>query len=168
MKEEMKERVLEFGKKYYIYLILMAVCLIGWIAFAPNKKETPISNSVTSNSNYARELETKLEDMVSCMYGAGEAKVTITLSSQTKQILAKDEKTTTDTQIEKSDRMQKETAVAVVNGSPIIIEEELPKIAGVCVIARGAGDKKTAENIRSAVASSLGIREGKVAVFQKR
>lgn len=163
MNEEMKIRLVDFVKKYSIYIIILAIAFIGWIAFAPEKKGKPQTTPV-DNSQYVSELENKLEGIVTTISGSDKVEVMITLASQSKQVLAIDEKTTTNTEIEKSDKMEKQTEVAVVNGSPIIIEEELPKISGVCVVYTGVGNK---DDIKSAIATVLGIREGKVAVVQK-
>jgi len=164
---EIKEKVLEFAKKYSVYMIILALCLICWVAFGGEKSSPEPTQVAFSNEQYTASLEAKLEQMVSSIYGAGESKVTITLSSQAKQVYGTNEKTTTDTQVEKSDKFQKETQVAVVNGKPIVVEEQLPKVSGVCVVAEGAGNKKIADDIRTAVANVLGIRETKVAVFRK-
>ena len=175
VKRMRKNKKLEIG----VYAaIAIAVALIYITSAAPKTSKTDDkTKTAPTNTEYAvseRELERRLESILSSISGAGNVRVMITYDTTSQMVPA----LSTDTQkngSESNDGLNsysqaESSSPATGSGSggnsPIIITEILPKIRGVIVIAEGAADISIRLNLQYAVQTVLGIDASCVEVFE--
>lgn len=130
----------------------------------------------TSASQYAKELEEKLEETLSKIDGAGQVSVVVTLSSSSELIIAKTVETTKKTESttnngvtttkENVEVVEKPIIIDGANGDePIVLLEVMPKIAGIVVVAEGAKDVNVKLNILKAIQALLTIPNGNIEIL---
>ena len=136
----------------YAVLIILALAIFLTSGLFGGGKNTNKSSGRTeeeqtgefSNTEEARMLEARLEDILSQMQNAGQVRVMVTFDN----------------------------APVKTSGSggesPIILTERMPKIRGVIVIAEGAEDISVRFSLAAAVSTVLGIDENSVEVFAMR
>lgn len=126
--------------------------------------------------DYAEYMEEKLEGKLANMKGVGSVKVMITLETSEEQVVEKDEPITRDNTTEtdsnggnrvvyKMDSGQ-ETVFAKEgnNEIPYVSKTVLPKIAGVLIIAQGAGEGKNNQQMAEIAQVLFGVEAHKVKV----
>ncbi len=160
-----------FSAAVYGALILLAVLFYGigegWFRGAPRA-----GPSVTEET-----LETRLEDVLGRMRGAGRVRVLITYATAGERVAATvstlDESVsetsggTTATRSEQSRKMHQPATVATEGGqSPIILMEREPEIRGVIVVAEGAADPTVRLSLQRAVQAVTGVPLSCVEVFE--
>ena len=172
-------------KKDQILILLLAGVLLLVISIpvdedtagAPEEELTAETKTDPAVSK-ARELEQRLEEILSSVEGIGKTRVMLTLKSEGRKIVEKD--------VEQSDRTEgnseenqnsqaeehstNESTVlqrdAVGNETPYITEELEPEISGVLVIAQGAGNAQTVSEITDAVMALFGVEAHKIKVMK--
>ncbi len=180
-----------FQKDNLIILVLVGVLLV--VLSFPIKKEgkTPSEKSEQELTaelqvaegekfqelyNYAEYLEEKLEIILANMKGVGSVKVMITLETSEEQVVEKDEPITRDNTTEtdsnggnrviyKMDSGQE--TVFVKDGNceiPYVSKTVLPRISGVLIIAKGAGEGKNSQQIAEIAQVLFGVEAHKVKV----
>ena len=117
----------------------------------------------TSNDSerQVQRLERRLGEILSKIDRAGRVEVMITLEDTGEQIVEKDEET--------REGAGSETTVYTTEGnveSPFVSRTCTPKIAGVLVVAEGAGDSVVKQEILSSVQSLFAIEAHKIAVVK--
>ena len=172
-------------KNIEIVIAVLIISVMFLIYFGTSNKENASSNKsssaitniqYTSASQYAKELEAKLEKTLSQIQGAGAVSVVITLESSSELIIAKTIETTkksesvTDkgvtTKTENVEIVEKPLIVSGKNGDePIILLEVMPKISGVVVVAQGATDVNVKLNILKALQALLTIPSGNIEIL---
>jgi len=170
-------------KHIKLILVLILTVLIVFIYFYDFKSTSKTSKNATqtsgsfSTSVYAKELETRLENTLSKISGAGEVKVMITFDGVTELVLAnqKDEKTTSTKNSTSSGTNESETTTVSTepiliteNGStnPIVLMEILPEIKGVIVVAQGADNIRVKLDLLKAVQALLLVEANQVEIFK--
>ena len=126
-----------------------------------NKSKTSEVTTVTNtDSSYASQLETKLENVLSCLAGAGHVAVMVMTDGEGTAELAYDvqEKTVTQTGANGQEVTTSTVDKTVVNknGSPVVLWTNPPKIVGIVVVATGASDVGVRLNLLHAVQTMLG------------
>ncbi|MGI6554042.1 MAG: stage III sporulation protein AG [Bacillota bacterium] len=140
----------------------------------------PVDSSVLAKAE--REMENRLEAILSTIEGVGSVSVSITLENGPEYIYAVNENIN-ESKIEEKDnsgghRITTETTnsdqmvlaqPADMGGGqqPVVVKEIKPKIAGVLVAAEGADNAETRINLSRAVQTVLNIPAHKVSVLQK-
>lgn len=131
-----------------------------------------------SDDEYARQLEQRLEDILSGMEGVGQVNVMITLKSSTEQIVEKEQpylrSSTTESDSQGGNRLvsqteMEENTVYKTDGSisePYVIKTLPPKIEGVVVVAQGAGTGTVNRIIVETVQALFGVEAHKVKVVK--
>ncbi len=172
-------------KNIEIVVVVLIICVMFLIYFGTNKENTTSttkSNNSTidiqyiSASQYAKDLEGKLEETLSQIQGAGNVSVVITLESSSELIIAKTIETTkksesvttngTTTKTENVEIIEKPLIVSGKNGDePIILLEVMPKISGIVVVAQGATDINVKLNILKALQALLTIPNGNIEIL---
>ena len=167
--------------EFIIVGILAVVVLIIIFADFKQPQSTKSSNvSVTNTSStfeYASELETRIEGVLSKINGAGNVKVLLTFDGVKELVLAKqtDEKTS-KTKSDASNGSQNTTESTTVstepvliteNGStnPIVLMEILPEIKGVIVVAEGADNIRVKLDLLKAIQALLRVDSSQVEIF---
>ncbi len=131
---------------------------------------------------YARELEARLEEILSGIDGAGEVAVMVTLKSSAEQVVEKDreekKETVTESDSQGGQRITenadyKETAVyggdeKSSEQTPYISKRLSPRVEGVVVIAPGGDNAVVVKNITEAVQALFGIDTHKIRIVKGR
>jgi stage III sporulation protein AG len=147
----------------------------------PQTQSAPAATSGSSLEPQERELGARLEQVLSSVVGAGQVKVTVTLSSgpesvyahnsnkQNQVIQEKDQaggnRTTTDVNDQESLVFGQSTDAAKDNAT--VEKVNRPSIAGVLVLAEGARNAALREKLALAVETALDIPPHKVTVLPK-
>ncbi|KJS17424.1 MAG: hypothetical protein VR69_04750 [Peptococcaceae bacterium BRH_c4b] len=147
------------------------------------QKKMAIPSEVAARSAMEREedsLAGKLQDMLSQIEGAGMVKVTVKLAASTREDYAinttagskttqeKDQGGGTRVTTENTDTNQ---LVLIREGSgenPVVEQEQAAKVAGVLVVADGAGNPEVKANLFQAVRVSLGVEPQKIVILPSR
>ncbi len=130
---------------------------------------------------YVEALEKKTEELLSGMEGAGKVQVMITVADCGQEILEKDREMGTS-DLEETDQaggtrksleqQQREEVIYTVNGEgdkiPYVIQRKLPEITGVVVMAQGAENNRTKDNIIEAVGVLFNLSEHKIKVIKMK
>ncbi len=131
--------------------------------------------------SYTDYWETKLEQSLSCIEGAGKVEVLITLKESEEKILEKDIpeeiKETQETDAEGgsrtgSEQRLEETTVFTVNEDgqnvPYVRKTIQPVVEGVVVIAQGADKEMVKQNIIETIQVLFGIDANKIRVVKRK
>lgn len=133
---------------------------------------------LTSQKDYARELEVKLKDTLSKINGVGQVEVMITLEDMGESIVEKDqtEETSslkeTDSQGGVREEKDVQTTRATVFGeegderTPFVGKEMTPRVSGVLVVAQGGEDTAVRQNISEAVMALFQIDVNRIKVVK--
>lgn len=124
-------------------------------------------------------LETKLEEMLSAMQGAGKVQVMLTLADYGEKVLEKDiplersnttESDSTGGNRNISQMNTQETTVYTTNSQgdkiPYVIKEKSPVVEGVTVVAEGGGDALVQKNMTDVIQALFGIEAHKIIVVK--
>lgn len=125
------------------------------------EKNTECAETESGNWDaYSSHLETRLENILEKMQGAGKVKVMITLKDEGEAVLGKD--------VKKNSESLEENTVLFDDAdgtSPYVTKENAPEVMGVIVVAEGGSDTKTQARITEAVQAVLGIEVHKIRVL---
>lgn len=156
---------------------------------SPRSQPVKQSEPQVSRSDSARDelstieedLENRLEEALSSVAGAGRVQVTVTLASGPERVYAwnfnkqnrvveeKDQAggNRTTTESNEQDSMVFSQSTSGGRDDPVVITSKRPEIAGVLVLAEGAGDPHLRERLAGAVETLLNIPPHKVTVLAK-
>lgn len=147
-----------------IFLIGICALVIGGGMFSGQEKtaEKPVSIA-----DKADDIETRLEQILSTVKGAGKVAVFVSLEDYGASEYAKDTKQTLR---EGASENEQETVMAGKTGdlSPVTVKMSAPKIKGVIVSAKGAGNETVRQRLKSAVETSLGVPSHRVEVVEMK
>ncbi len=149
---------------------VVAIGLIGIILIFSSELFNSSDNSNSSKEDesfdyaeYTQTLESKLENIISSIDGAGSCKIMITLENTTESVYAKDNEVKSD----ESSLNQKDEYVLydTENGeTPVFIMEYMPKVQGVTVLCDGGDNIQTKEKIINTVTALFNISSSRVSV----
>lgn len=192
--EAWKEKLSQIPKSKW-YVITMVGILILLVAARLEKVENGYgTNGVISSESgetitimqdtdaagaaYAAYLESKLKNVLSMIEGVGSAEVIVTLKNSSEKIVDK-EYSQIENQLEETDntggtrksseQSYEENTVLVGedNGTPYVLQEIMPEIEGILVVAEGADSAVIEEQITDALAALFGISPHKIRVLKK-
>lgn len=177
-------------KKDQLLLALLVGILLLVIAIPGGEKKEqdsgiPLSENgeetVQSEEAYTRQLERRLEDILSEMDGAGEVSVMITLAASREKVVEKDKQESQEQMTENDSRGGSRTTKNTSRGettvndekdgstvSPYVSKELSPEVEGVVVIASGGDDAVVVKNITEAVQALFGIDTHKIRIVKGR
>ena len=127
---------------------------------------------------YVRGLERELEELLSSVEGAGEVRVMITLAESSEKVTVKEEKKTTKATGEYGLGGQNRSGEEEILEEKVILEETskekapfvrkqiYPKLEGVVIAARGAGEGRVRSDLSEAVQALFGLEAHKVKVLK--
>ena len=169
--------------KYKQIIIIVGFIGIGLIFFSgfltqdKKGKEVNIKTESSSIDDYVKQLEENLTNMVSCIKGAGNCKVMVTIESGAQTIYATEGKKNTEDTEDSSNgelkRKQKtddsETKYITIKGSDgeekaLAITEVQPIVKGVVVECEGGDDPKVQQRVINAITTALNITNKRVCV----
>ena len=150
------------------WIIVVVACLVIFLIYYSSsfsKSGTSDTNiSVSSSSQYAKEVEDKLSKVLSNVSGAGKVSVMLTLESGSEIIVAKTKEERTNTSSNSTSVTVVESPV-IVGKEPLILMEILPKIKGVIVVAQGANDVAVRLELLRAVQALIDVDSNKIEIF---
>ncbi len=140
-------------------------------------KESGVEQPAANYSGYEKELERKLEEILTSMEGVGKVEVMITLQDNGEQVLEKDisrnsQEVTEEGEVKRNtyeSQYQEETVFVKESGNegqPFIAKESVPAVEGVLVVAEGGGNGKVAKNISDAVLALFPVEVHKIKVVK--
>lgn len=173
MIEKLKEwnKKLKSIKNYEIIISLIIICIVLLIYFSVNgdgKKEEKVTESV--NISLTDGLEERVGNVLSKIEGVGEVDVLITFSSSVEQVTANTQNshsTTTSNQNNSTTTSTTTSSPIISNQNVIVLQEKMPEIIGVIVVAEGADNPKVKINILSAVSTALDIDKNSIQIFTR-
>ncbi|MGL5329781.1 MAG: stage III sporulation protein AG [Peptostreptococcaceae bacterium] len=173
-------------KKIYSLSGLGIVCVIALIVIScipegENTSEESANaqvqkNDESSDANVQLTLETRLQDILSEISGAGDIKVMVTYDSSEELEPAFNSNSTTETTEEKDAQggerkvtTESENKTMITNGSnsPIILKTNEAKIKGVIVVSSGANDPTVKQTLYEAVQTALQVEGHQVQIYAK-
>ena len=159
--------------KIIILCIIFVVALILFLKMsgtkATTKTTTTSATQYQTSLDYSKQLETKLESVLSQIKGAGNVKVMITLDGSPELVYAMDSNEKVSNNTGGSTTTSSSTPILVqTNGatSPLILTEVLPKVKGVIVVSSGANDISIKLDILNSVSTLLDISTDKINVLK--
>ena len=164
--------------KAIIIVIIAAIIILAFSDLSVFKPKNQKNNSKTdekiSNTNsaeYIQQTESRLEETLQKINGAGKVTVFINLDSGGEKVLAADKKTKENIKEtdENSDKDYETEENIVLSGQsssqvPYITEELFPKPSGILVIAEGAGNEKIRLEIYESVKAIFGLPANRIKV----
>ena len=150
--------------KPVLCVIAAAVSLVLLILLPKGAKER--EKDVVSPEvpvSYEQMIETKLCELVTSIYGVGDAVVMVTLESGEEQVYAHDtNEKASDTCIETESSL---TVIETDDGDRAIVLKQIqPTIKGVAIVCEGANAVTVREAVVSAVSTVLGIPSSRVSI----
>lgn len=125
----------------------------------PNQTES-VTTVTSSDNSYGSQLESKLQNVLSYVAGAGRVAVMVMTDGEGTAELAYDVQEKTVTQTGTNAQEIKTTTVdknvVTKNGSPVILWTNPPRILGIVVVATGASDVGVRLNLLHAVQTIIG------------
>ena len=120
-------------------------------------------------------MEVRLENVLNQISGVGKTKVFITYQDHGKLILEKDEAVLEEL-IQEEDgsggtrmtttRNHEQETVYDQDESPCIIQELMPKVEGVLIVAQGAGNEGVKKQIQEAMEALFGLEAHKISIMK--
>lgn len=168
---------------FFLIILVVTVIAINVIWKDENKEEKQDNDQISKKLAYSEEtisvendLESRLEDILSNIYGVGKVKVLLTYN-ETEELIPiynkKDKKSTTN-EVDSSGgtRVVEETDTSeevVYQNEEIITQKTIsPKIEGAIITAQGANNSMVKTNIIQAVEAATGLATHKIQVFEKQ
>ena len=164
------------GRRFFLPVLYGTVLLLALFLYGVGDGWFPASPRDGPTEGEAS-LESRLEDILSTLRGAGRVRVLVTYSTAGERVAATvstvDESVSetsggaATTRSEQSRQMRQPATVSGEGGqSPIILVEKEPEIRGVIVVAEGAADPAVRLSLQRAVQAVTGIPLSCIEVFE--
>jgi len=169
-----------WGSKRTEILIILAAAAVMLILLPDlncTRTQKPAEYSDPAET-YARQLESKLTQVISAVDGAGEVQVMVTLRNGVEYIYASEDATSTDSSAttdssgrqssdEREDRQSSYIIIDTDSGEQALVRTEMmPTVSGVVVVCRGADDPEVSRRILDVVTTALDISPKRVCITQ--
>lgn len=168
--DEFIKKILSDKKIPVIALAVIGLILI-LIAYIPSKKNNSSIESSFDESTYVSDLEKKIGEIVSSIYGAGKCEVMINIISTTESVYVKENKKHYNSSDTNSTTETEDSVLTMTDGEgnqyAVVTKQIMPEIGGVTVVCDGGDDTKVRINVIDAVSTVLGIGSNKVCVIAK-
>ena len=142
----------KLAETVFILLLIAVAALILFTSLGGKEGEEP-------EGSYARQTEKRLAAVLSQIEGAGEVEVFLTVRSEGALVVATETTEHADGSVT--------TSPVLSGGEPIVLEECLPAVTGVLIVAEGADDLSVRFNLLEAAASVLDINQSLIKVYTK-
>lgn len=158
------------GLKLIVIVGLIGMALILISEIMPNDKKSELEkNSAYSadTTDFQKETERKLEDILNSVRGVGKARVMVTVKGTEEYIYAEEEKNSVNADGAKQIK-QKENKFLVIDsgGEKEALLKKIinPQINGVVIVCEGGDNAKVCESIYKTVSTVLDIPTSKIYV----
>lgn len=157
-------------------LILLGICGIALIylstLFGSGKEKEPAPGNETAActaDEYEKKLEREIARVVSAITGETEPAVMVTLKSGSRYVYAVEEKGASRQEAAGESSEEKETAYVILKNAEgaqqaLPVTEIQPRIKGVVIVSRYAGDPEIREKLTEAVKTALDISSARICV----
>lgn len=161
-------------KKIIVFLGIAGMLLILISELMPDSDKskediTSVQDNDTDSTEYKRQLESELGDILSKIDGIGDTSIMITLDGTTEYVYAQQLDTTTDQSEGKKRESYRSNIVMTESGNEkkaLIKKIIRPQVTGVLVACTGGDNLIVKENVIGAVSAVLGIPAGRVYVVK--
>ena len=149
---------------------VLAVLLIILSETSEKKSKTKSnpSSSTPIGYDYEKELETRLESIISQIDGAGNVKVLVKTQGGEENRFALDSNFSTGTDGDK----KSESKYVIINGENgeqgVLLNKNYPAVQGVIIVCQGGNDSRLKNEIINAVSALLGISKACVSVSKMK
>lgn len=188
------EQIRSFGKQrkkeqlLTAVLVVVILLLAFWPSAADHEKQekqqteevqTPVQAEET-NADERKKLEDDLKRILLQVEGVGEVDVAVTMESTGRKLVEKDvplsessvDETGNGTNSKKESKNSEEATVYLENAdgtkAPYVIEETMPVVRGVLVVAQGADDPQVVAEIKEAAMALFHLEAHKIKVMKRK
>lgn len=188
------EQIRSFGKQrkkeqlLTAVLVVVILLLAFWPSAADHEKQekqqteevqTQVQAEET-NADERKKLEDDLKRILLQVDGVGEVDVAVTMESTGRKLVEKDvplsessvDETGNGTNSKKESKNSEEATVYLENAdgtkAPYVIEETMPVVRGVLVVAQGADDPQVVAEIKEAAMALFHLEAHKIKVMKKK
>ncbi len=143
-----------------IYILLavgIGLLLLGSLPGKDDPKPQPVAGS--GEEDYLSGLETRLEETLSSIEGAGLVSVTLVPRDRGSLDVGKDSS---------GDGSKTVIVSGQGGGQALVLAEKYPAVQGAIVVAQGAGSDRVRADLAEAVSTALGIGAHRVKVYKMR
>lgn len=191
IKKGFKEWIDKIGLTKCIIIVLAGIALIvlsvPTTGVSEKEKETKSTEEAENEKlvldameTYAREKEKETKEILEKVEGVGKVKVMITLSASEKRIALEDSDTS-DNETKETDKnggqreidniqLKRETVLVRKDGedTPYVVQISSPEVAGVVVVAQGAGSSQIQAEIIDAIQALFSLEAHKIRVMKMK
>lgn len=158
------------GFEWIVVGIATAIVLLIYFSSSSlfqSGSSTDNTTTISSASEYANEIESKLSKVLSSVRGAGTVSVMVSLETSTEIVVAnsKEERTNNSSGSSSSSSTTIIETPVLIGDEPLILMEILPKIKGVIVVAQGADNIQVRLNLLQAVQALLEVDANSIEIF---
>ena len=188
------EQICSFGKRRKKEQLLTAVLVVVillrafWPSAADHEKQekqqteevqTQVQAEET-NADERKKLEDDLKRILLQVEGVGEVDVAVTMESTGRKLVEKDvplsessvDETGNGTNSKKESKNSEEATVYLENAdgtkAPYVVEETMPVVRGVLVVAQGADDPQVVAEIKEAAMALFHLEAHKIKVMKRK
>ncbi len=172
MNSNIKEKLSRFAKPVLLVLaLLFGIALI--IIPADNAKKTSEEYETDGYAKlgaYTADIETRLEEIIGGIAGAGTTRVMVSFESSFESVYANNAKIQENgTESVSASAKSSEKQIVLAGDrmgaeAPVLLKELCPRVKGVLVVCEGGSIESVCMSIKSAVTALFGISETKVCV----
>lgn len=182
LKNVLKNKDKRVINNFYITLVIGVLLLLmgNTILSADKQKEEPkieIEKNNSDDTDYASQLEKRMEKALSMVEGVGNIKVLITVKGSGEIVVAEDKSSDINETIEETNSSvtkqirstkSEDTIVLTDEKSPLVLKEIKPDIEGVIIVAEGGGNIEIKDSLIRATQAILGIESHKIEVLKMK
>ena len=145
--------------KYPALILLLGLVLILW----PTSKQKPEAAPVPEQTKSALSVEKQMEDILSCIDGAGRVRVLLTLRTGDETVYQ------TDTSGSKGQDSESHTATTVMAGDvPVVRQTVYGQYRGALIVCQGADSPSVRLQMVNAVAGLTGLPADRITVIKMK
>ncbi len=163
----------ERGMKGLIFLGICGIALIYLSTLLGSGKEKQSAaeseTAACTAAEYEKNLEREIVRIVGAITGETDPAVMVTLKSGSRYVYAMEEKGASRQEAEGESSAERETAYVILKNAEgaqqaLPVTEIQPKIKGVVIVSRYAGDPEIREKLTEAVKTALDISSARICV----
>ncbi len=159
MNKETFRKLIKNKNNQILFIIIIIGVVFMLISGGDGKKEK-IKETVVPDE------ETRLEEILSDIEGAGRVSVMITYYSTSEKDIAYETKTNTANREVQTEESEDKKAV-MTDGEPMVIKEIYPRAKGVIVTADGGGDAAVRQAISEAVTAVTEVPAHRIRIYKR-
>jgi stage III sporulation protein AG len=154
------DKLKKFKGLEYIFIILSGVAILCVMMSDNMFSKNSIKENI-STGEYVSLLESRLENALKQVDGAGRVNVAISVAGGNKTVIATDVTT-----IKNGTEVQITETPILVGGKVVVLNELYPEIVGVVIVASGADNLPVRLDLLNATTTLLSIGDDKVQILK--